>query len=111
MFKRTKSPDYFFWSTDNVTDLCTSDCQESATAWSDLVLSSCANETIFYNNMAVPADSISGRHVEGLNLACMTNSQGSSCLVESQDWVGSGMVYEADGKLYITAKVVNTPFC
>lgn len=57
------------------------------------------NETIFYNNMAVPADTISGRHVEGLSLACMTNSAGNSCLVESQDWVGSGMIYNADGKL------------
>ncbi|KAJ5547103.1 hypothetical protein N7494_004688 [Penicillium frequentans] len=97
LFKRTSSVDYYFWTTQNVTTLCNTECIDSAASWNELVVSTCANETYYYNNKAVPADTIPGRHVEGLNLACMTNSQSSSCIVESQSWVGSGMIYSADG--------------
>ena len=61
-------------------------------------MASCANETIPLNGKAVDADTISGRQLEGLNFACMESSSGSSCMVESQDWVGSNMIYNADGK-------------
>ncbi|KAL1962644.1 hypothetical protein VTN77DRAFT_9278 [Rasamsonia byssochlamydoides] len=115
LFKRTKSVDYYFWTTDNVTTLCTSECQTSATSWNQLVVESCANQTIFYNNKAIPADTISGRQVEGLNLACMMSSNGSSCMLESQDWVGSNMFYNADGTLAdeqpLTAMYDNATLC
>ena len=90
--------DYYFWTADNVTTLCTDTCQSSAASWNDLVVSQCLNETTYYNGRAIPADTISGRFVEGLDLTCTMNSAGSSCLVESQDWVGSGNVYDQDGE-------------
>ncbi|KAI9650604.1 hypothetical protein NHQ30_000622 [Ciborinia camelliae] len=49
--------------------------------------------------MAVPASSISGRHVDGLSLACLTSSAGASCIVDSQSWQGADMIYNSDGSL------------
>lgn len=83
---------------DDVTKLCTRDCQDSAIAWGESVASSCAGQTIFYNNMAIPADLIPVRHIEGLHLACLTNEEGVLCLVQSQDWNGVDTLYELDGE-------------
>lgn len=47
---------------------------------------------------AVAADSISGRYMEGLGLACLTSSTDLMCMIESQQWVGSDMIYESDGE-------------
>jgi hypothetical protein len=55
------------------------------------------NDTITYLGKAVPACTVSGKFLEGLGLAAVISLTGSSCLLASQDWIGSDMIYNDDG--------------
>ncbi|KAG7001882.1 hypothetical protein G7Y79_00030g064150 [Physcia stellaris] len=93
LFQWTNAVDDHLWSTENVTDLCTPSCATSAQQWNDNVQDKCADDTIATYGKLVPAQTIAGRFIEGLNLACLQpDSKSSWCLVESQDWVGSDVV-------------------
>lgn len=97
-FNRLKNPDYYLWSSDNVTRLCTSDCTAAIESWNETVTTACADDTIEYMGKAVPAETIAGRYVQGASLVCLTNSTGDSCIIASQNWVGSDLIYNSDGK-------------
>lgn len=62
-----------------------------------MVTDHCEIDTIEYMGKAVSAETISGRYVDGLGLACLTSSTNSMCMIESQNWIGSDMIYESDG--------------
>lgn len=70
----------------------------SALAWNETVNTECIDDTIAYMGMAVPAATIAGRFLEGMNLACLLDSDDNQCMVESQTWVGSDMIYYEDGE-------------
>jgi len=56
------------------------------------VEAACANDYLRSGERYVPADTLSGRFVEGLNMACMQSSFKEWCLPQSYEWTGSDVV-------------------
>jgi len=71
LFRWAVEVDNYLWSSDNVTTLCTSNCEQSVQAWSSNVTTYCGNDTIPLYSSLIPADSIAGRYAEGVALACL----------------------------------------
>lgn len=69
------SVDNYLWTADNLTDLCTYDCMAAVSDWDQGVQISCQNEEIVAYGKNIPADSISGRAADGINIACLTNGE------------------------------------
>lgn len=65
------SVDSYWWAADNVTSLCTADCTASAQSWDTEVQDKCKNQNIVVYGKLVPVDSVSGRYVDGLGIACL----------------------------------------
>ncbi|KAF2036026.1 hypothetical protein EK21DRAFT_83752 [Setomelanomma holmii] len=90
--------DMFWWEQDNVTDLCLGNCSVAAALWYNNVMSACDGQWLNSYGKWIPADSVAGRYVDGINTACLSSSLGENttwCLVESQDWIGAD-VYQVD---------------
>ena len=66
--------DNYLWDIDNVTALCTANCLSSASSWFSNVNDHCANDVLNVNGRLVPPNSIPGRIVDGMNIACLTPS-------------------------------------
>lgn len=64
--------DNYLWDIDNVTALCTQPCLASAQSWYESVDSSCANDVLTFAGKQVPAVTVPGRTLDGLNIACLT---------------------------------------
>ncbi|KAF2130204.1 carbohydrate-binding module family 50 protein [Dothidotthia symphoricarpi CBS 119687] len=95
----THKTDQIYWELEDVTTLCTSSCVSSAETWRQSVETACANDHLRSGERYVPADTLSGRFSEGLNMACMRSSANQWCLLESYEWTGSDVVHvdcEAD---------------
>jgi hypothetical protein len=88
----TQKVDQVYWQESDVTKLCTSRCIDAAGLWKTKVESACASEWLRYGDRYVPADTLSDRISEGLNMACMQDSANQWCLIESYEWVGSDVV-------------------
>lgn len=63
--------DMFWWEQDNITDLCIGNCSSAATLWAADVESACDGEYMSAYGKLIPADSVAGRFVDGLNMACL----------------------------------------
>ena len=66
--------DNYLWDIDNVTALCTTNCLSSASSWFSEVSDHCADDVLNVNGRLVPPNSIPGRVVDGMNIACLTPS-------------------------------------
>lgn len=66
------SVDNYLWDIDNVTALCTTECQASTSTWFTSVSNQCANDLINVNGRFVPPITIPGRTLDGMNIACLT---------------------------------------
>ncbi|KAF7536115.1 hypothetical protein G7054_g4838 [Neopestalotiopsis clavispora] len=84
----------FWWEDDNITTLCDGSCPQATSDWRLNVFDACYGEYIFAYGKLVPANSISDRFYDSLNIACLPSGSNnfSWCLTESQQWVGSDIV-------------------
>jgi hypothetical protein len=64
--------DDYLWDIDNVTALCTQSCLSSAQNWYNTVYSDCTDDILTFSGKQVPAYTIPGRSLDGLNIACLT---------------------------------------
>jgi hypothetical protein len=91
--------DNYWWQDDNVTALCTGNCSQAASAWTDSMADACYIEFITAYGRSVPVSSVALRYTDGLNVVCLpswaeTNPppEHAWCLTESQEWVGSDII-------------------
>ena len=78
--------DDYFWSNDNLTDLCIdSDCLDEAGAWGNDVESACDGQLIVVNGKLVDVSTVADRYNDGLTIACTidtTTDDFPFCLTE-----------------------------
>ena len=67
------SLDNYWWEDDNVTALCAGNCSQAATSWNSDVLDACTDQNIVVNGKVVPADTVSGRFVDSMSVACLSS--------------------------------------
>ena len=85
--------DNFWWEDDNVTALCSGNCSSQTSLWNFNVAYDCFGQTLSVGGKLVPADTVSGRYMDGMNIACLSSyDEYSWCLTESQNWVGSDII-------------------
>jgi hypothetical protein len=85
--------DNYWWEDDNVTSLCLGNCTWATTLWDLNVSGACDGEYISAYGKLIPADSISGRMLDSIKIACLgSNTDDAWCLTESQNWVGSYVI-------------------
>ena len=92
LFQWTHKADQVYFEEKDVIALCTPDCVASTKKWSQNVEAACANDYLRSGERYVPADTLSSRFVEGLNMACMQSSSKEWCLPQSYEWTGSDVV-------------------
>lgn len=81
------------WEDDNVTALCTDNCTAQVADWDFNVAYDCYGQTLSVGGRLVPADTISGRYLDGVNMACLSDlDQLGWCLTQSLNWTGSDIV-------------------
>jgi hypothetical protein len=61
------------------------------------VQTACEGYNITLDSKSVPIATVSGRYLDGLNIACLSDGSGGNCLLDSQTWTGSDLIYNADG--------------
>lgn len=92
------SVDDFFWTADNVTALCaSSNCSSQIVDWEFAAAYDCYGQTLNVGGKLVPADTVPGRYLDGINLACLIDYDESPesygwCLTQSLNWTGSDIV-------------------
>lgn len=88
----THKVDEVYWQSTDVTTLCTASCMSDAADWRQNVATACVDDYYRSGDRYVPAESLSGRILEGLDMACMRSSSNEWCLVESYEWTGSDVI-------------------
>ncbi|EFE31902.1 uncharacterized protein ARB_01155 [Trichophyton benhamiae CBS 112371] len=83
--------DTYYWTLDNVTTLCTSQCQQSLTSWTSAVDAACGNRPIVEDGIVKLASSTPLTYKEGFDLVCLKSGD-SWCMIESQEWEGSDIL-------------------
>lgn len=63
--------DNYYWSEENITSLCTSDCVDDSSTWVGQVGDACIGQTFNVGGRLVPVDSVALRYVEGITMACL----------------------------------------
>ncbi|RMZ84792.1 hypothetical protein DV737_g978, partial [Chaetothyriales sp. CBS 132003] len=82
-----------WWEADNVTALCTSSCSAQIDDWNFNVEYYCYGQTLNIGGKLVPADAVSGRYLDNINIACLSSlDELGWCLTESLNWQGSDIV-------------------
>ncbi|KAF2794926.1 carbohydrate-binding module family 18 protein [Melanomma pulvis-pyrius CBS 109.77] len=96
-----KGVDENYWYKENITTLCTSQCQSSLNTWEKIVELDCATDTVTQGGIVVQAKTVSLQYIHGYNMACLQNSAKDWCFLESQEWSGSDYVrYDPEMCLY-----------
>ena len=78
LFEMSNTVDSYLWTTENVTDLCTTSCTTSTAKWWSDVQGRCDTDTIAAYGKMIPAESIVGRFYDGLNIACLQSDSSSN---------------------------------
>ena len=74
LFRMTGQVDLYYWVQDNVTDLCTPYCIQSASDWLQGVYDTCGSQLIMVDSKKVPIESVAIRYADdGIGLACLTD--------------------------------------
>jgi hypothetical protein len=63
-----------YWYKENITTLCSSQCQTSLTAWLNLVQTDCATDTVTQAGIVVKAEAIPLQYTQAVDLACLQNT-------------------------------------
>lgn len=87
------------WENDNLTTLCNDNCTAQIDDWNFNVAYTCYDQTLSVGGKLVPADTVPGRYLDGINLACLMSSGYDEeydgypwCLTQSFNWTGSDVV-------------------
>lgn len=81
------------WENDNITALCNDKCIAQVDGWNFNVAYYCYGQTLSVGGKLVPADTVSGRYLDGINTACLSDLDKEGwCLTQSLDWTGSDIV-------------------
>ncbi|KAF2222117.1 hypothetical protein BDZ85DRAFT_274930 [Elsinoe ampelina] len=91
LFQWTVKVDEVWWEPSDASTLCTSSCTASAQSWQETVDSDCVDQELRMGGRYVPAQTISARFLDGLNIACLQSSD-RWCLIDSYEWTGSDVV-------------------
>ena len=75
LFQMANTVDSYLWSLDYVTDLCTLACYEAVGSWNEDVQNRCVLDSLVAYGKSVPASSVAGRLVDGLNIACLSSGK------------------------------------
>ncbi|RAH80511.1 carbohydrate-binding module family 18 protein [Aspergillus japonicus CBS 114.51] len=91
-------PDSFSWNQQNLTDLCTSACHNSLTAWMSAVDTQCDGQTmITTGGLMTLAKMTPTLWNDGYDLVCLQSSSSDWCYLESQKWQGADYIrYEGN---------------
>ncbi|KAH7317112.1 hypothetical protein B0I35DRAFT_337390, partial [Stachybotrys elegans] len=92
IFQWTIKIDDVYWTEKDVGALCVPNCISKARDWSKAVQVACRDDWMTAGERAVPAESLSLRFLEGLEMACMRSKSNEWCLLKSYEWVGSDVV-------------------
>ncbi|KAK1579648.1 LysM domain-containing protein [Colletotrichum navitas] len=92
LFRWTVKVDDVYWTEQDVSTLCVPDCQADARTWTETVASACSEDWLVVGDRAVPAETLSLRFVEGLEMACLRDTGSQWCLPASYNWTGSDVV-------------------
>ena len=84
LFRMTGQIDLYYWAQDNLTDLCTASCIQSASDWLEGVYNSCGGQTITIDSKMVPTESVAIRYADGIGLACLTDMYDSDLKCEAR---------------------------
>lgn len=76
LFRMTGQVDLYYWVQDNLTDLCTGSCIQSASSWLEGLHDACSGQTITIDGKMVPTESVAIRYSDGIGLACLTDLYG-----------------------------------
>lgn len=75
LFRMTGQVDLYYWEQDNLTNLCTDSCINSASDWLQGVYDTCSGQTMNIASKMVPTESVAIRYGDGIGLACLTDIQ------------------------------------
>ncbi|PQE27499.1 hypothetical protein CJF31_00009116 [Rutstroemia sp. NJR-2017a BVV2] len=89
----TISFDNYYWEDDNITTVCDGNCTIEARDWDLDISLAYADEWINSYGKLIPADSISGRFVDGINTVCLGSTTDDRwCLGAAQNYTGSDVI-------------------
>ncbi|KAI1109681.1 hypothetical protein F5Y14DRAFT_444510 [Nemania sp. NC0429] len=74
LYRMAGQPDNYYWSEENVTSLCTSDCVDDSSTWVGQVGDACVGQTFNVGGKLVPVDSVALRYVEGITMTCLKSN-------------------------------------
>ncbi|CZS88472.1 uncharacterized protein RAG0_00214 [Rhynchosporium agropyri] len=93
LFQMSVSFDNYYWEDENITDVCDGNCTLQARDWDLSVSLACSDQWISAYGKLIPADSISGRFVDGLKTVCLGSTTDDRwCLGASQNWTGADII-------------------
>jgi len=74
LFQMVGTVDNYYWEDENLTTLCSGNCSYATTMWDLDVTNACDGQYMSAYGKLIPADSISGRFVDGMNIACLPST-------------------------------------
>ena len=98
LFSWAVNADDYFWSEQNLTTLCTSDCATAVNTWEQNVALACVDDDLVTYGVLVPAFSVAGRYQDGYGAACLQSRYCTSQLMSST-WLTSVSV-PATGRFF-----------
>ncbi|RAK98437.1 carbohydrate-binding module family 18 protein [Aspergillus ibericus CBS 121593] len=91
--KAASGPDSYAWTTQNLTNLCTSECQASLTAWLSAVDTQCEGETMISTGGVMTLAKLTPTMwKDGYDLVCLQSSSSDWCFLQSQTWQGADYI-------------------
>ena len=76
LFQMSSTVDSYHWTTEDVTNLCTTSCIASAKIWWSDVQDRCEWDTLTAYGKMIPAESVAGRFFDGLSITCLQSNSG-----------------------------------
>ena len=74
LFQMASQFENYWWEVDNVTELCGGNCSLGADEWSKNVNTICDDQYYSSYGKMIPATSIAGRFLDGIDIACLYSS-------------------------------------
>ncbi|GKT95383.1 lysM domain-containing protein [Colletotrichum tofieldiae] len=88
LFGWTVKIDDVYWTEQDVSTLL----RDQRPTWTETVASACNEDWLVVGDRAVPAETLSLRFAEGLEMACLRYTSSKWCLPASYNWIGSAVV-------------------
>lgn len=94
LLQMTQSLENYWWTDDNLTDVCTSGCAGAVSQWNGDAAAACDEQYFTAYGRLVPIWTVTERFVDNVNFACLESWSDNFtwCLTESQTWVGADVL-------------------